>query len=55
MAVQLLLIIFIIILERYANRSDTKKVEEKKLINDEVDGQQETYFSNEEMFKRTTT
>ena len=31
MAKELLLIIVIIILERYANRSDTKKVEEKRL------------------------
>lgn len=34
MAGQLLLIIFIIIIERYANRSDTKKVEEKHLVDE---------------------
>lgn len=35
MAKELLLVIAIIILERYANRSDTKKVEEKGLTEDE--------------------
>lgn len=35
MAKELLLIIFIIIIERYANRSDTKKVEEKRLDEEE--------------------
>lgn len=53
MAGQLLLVIFVIIIERYANRSDTKKVEEKKLVEDKDD--KKSFFSNEEMFKRTTT
>lgn len=49
------MILVIIIIERYANRSDTKKVEEKKLVNDNEEEKKKSFFSNEEMFKRTTT
>jgi len=35
MAKELLLVITIIIIERYANRSDTKKIEEKRLDEEE--------------------
>jgi hypothetical protein len=34
MAITVLLIITILIIERYANRSDTKKIEEKKLVDE---------------------
>jgi len=55
MAKELLLVIFIIIIERYANRSDTKKVEEKR-VSEEVDEKpKKSFFSNDDMFKRTTT
>lgn len=55
MASQLLLIITVIIIERYANRSDTKKIEEKRTIGDEEEDKKKTFFSNDDMFKRTTT
>lgn len=55
MAKELLLIIFVMIIERYANRSDTKKVEEKRLSEDEEETKKKGFFSNDEMFKRTTT
>jgi len=55
MAVTVIGVIVVIIVERYANRSDTKKVEEKKLAEDEDADKKKSFFSNEEMFKRTTT
>jgi len=55
MAITLILVIFIIIVERYANRSDTKKIEEKKLPEDDDAENKKSFFSNEDMFKRTTT
>jgi hypothetical protein len=57
MAVTLLVIIMIIILERYANRTDTKAAEEnrKKLKNELDSSKKSGFFSNDEMFKRTTT
>jgi len=57
MAVTLLVIVVIIVLERYANRTDTKAAEEnrKKLKNDLDSSKKEGFFSNDEMFKRTTT
>jgi hypothetical protein len=54
MAITVLLVITILIIERYANRSDTKKVEEKKLVEDATE-HKKSFFSNEDMFKRTTT
>ena len=53
MAMTVLLIITIIIIERYANRSDTKKIEEKSVSTDQE--KKKTFYSNDEMFKRTTT
>ena len=57
MALTLLVIIIIIVLERYANRSDTKAAEEnrKKLKSDLDATKKKGFFSNDEMFKRTTT
>jgi hypothetical protein len=54
MAVAVLEILFIIIVERYANRSDTKKVEEKSLV-DEDEEKKKQFFSNDDMFKKTQT
>lgn len=56
MAFTVLGILVLIILERYANRSDTRKVEEKSL-SEEAEGQKnkQNFFSNDDMFKRTTT
>lgn len=54
MALTIILVLFIMMIERYANRTNTKKVEEKNL-QDEGDEQKKSFFSNDEMFKRTTT
>lgn len=57
MALTLLVIVMIIVLERYANRTDTKAAEEsrKKLKNELDSKEKKGFFSNDEMFKRTTT
>lgn len=55
MAIMVLFIITIIIIERYANRSDTKKIEEKAFKTDDDSTKKKSFFSNDEMFKRTTT
>lgn len=54
MAITILLVIAVMIIERYANRTNTKKVEEKKINEFQVE-QKQSFFSNDEMFKRTTT
>lgn len=54
MAMTVLVVITIMIIERYANRSDTKKVEEPKIVEDK-DSKKKSFFSNDDMFKRTTT
>lgn len=54
MAMTIILVLVVMMIERYANRTNTKKVEEKKL-QDEGDEQKKSFFSNDEMFKRTTT
>lgn len=55
MAVTLIFIIGLIIVERYANRTDTKAVEQKRgeggLTEDKAAG----FFSAQDMFKRTST
>lgn len=57
MAVALLVISIIIVLERYANRTDTKAAEEKRkqLKNDSGSSGAGNFFSNDEIFKRTST
>ena len=57
MAITLLVISIIIVLERYANRTDTKAAEEKRkqLKNDLDPSKTGSFFSNDEMFKRTST
>lgn len=55
MALTVIIVLFIMIVERFANRTDTKKIEEKKIDDDEAIEQKKSFFSNEEMFKRTTT
>lgn len=55
MAVTVMFILFILLVERYANRTDTKKVEEKKTLYEEGSKGEKTFFGNDEMFKRTTT
>jgi hypothetical protein len=52
-ALTMVVLIFIMILERIANRTDTKKVEKKTLIGSTKDDQ--GFFNNEEMFKKTST
>jgi hypothetical protein len=54
MAITVIGVLVIIIIERYANRSDTKKIEEKSLV-DEKKSQEKAFFGNDEMFKRSTT
>jgi len=54
MAVTVIGVLVIIIIERYANRSDTKKIEEKNLV-DNNKTQGKAYFGNDDMFKRSTT
>lgn len=54
MASTVLGVLVLIIVERYANRSDTKKVEEKRIEEDEQE-KKKSFFSNDDMFKRTTT
>mmetsp|Transcript_21579 Transcript_21579/g.33227 ORF Transcript_21579/g.33227 Transcript_21579/m.33227 type:complete len:988 (-) Transcript_21579:2058-5021(-) len=56
MAVTLLVLIIIIIIERYANRTDTKAVDEerKKSKGGNIDGNA-GFFNQEEIFSRTTT
>jgi flagellar basal body rod protein FlgF len=53
MAITLVVVILIIIIERLASRTDTKKVEHKEVSNGMLESKQ--YFSSEEMFKRTST
>lgn len=57
MAIALLVISIIIVLERYANRTDTKAAEEKRkqLKNDLGSSKSGNFFSNDEIFKRTST
>jgi UDP-N-acetylenolpyruvoylglucosamine reductase len=58
MAITLLVISIIIVLERYANRTDTKAAEEKrKQLSNDLDPSKTagSFFSNDEMFKRTST
>lgn len=53
-ALTMVLLIFVMLLERVVNRTDTKKVETKGTIdtkNDETKG----YLSQEEIFKKTST
>lgn len=54
MAITVLFVIILMIVERYANRSDTKKIEENKFLTPEQENKK-GFFSNDEMFKRTTT
>jgi len=54
MAVCLLTIVFIIILERYISRTDTKAPESsKKAIKDEIEAESRGYFKD--VFERSTT
>lgn len=53
MAVCLIIIITLIIIERYINRSDTKKITTRGI--DVEDHVQNKYLSSEEMFKRSST
>lgn len=56
MAGTALLVLVIIIIERYANRSDTKKIEEDgRLGGEDEKTKKRSFFSNDEMFKRTST
>jgi hypothetical protein len=52
-ALTMVVLIFIMILERIANRTDTKKVEKKSLIESTKDDQ--GFFKSEEMFKKNNT
>jgi len=54
MAMTVIVILVVMIIERYANRSDTKKVEENKLVTEE-DQKKKSFFSNDDIMKRTTT
>ena len=53
MAISLIVVIIIIIIERYVNRSDTKAVSQKGIDTD--GGKKSKFFSEADMFKRTST
>jgi hypothetical protein len=57
MAVTICFLCFIIIVERYANRTDTKHVEEKRqrLSKLPKQGEEENFFKADEIFKKTST
>jgi len=56
MALTLIVVIIIIIIERYANRTDTKAVVDKRLKNKDTKlDNQKSFFSSDEIFKRTNT
>ena len=59
MALTLCAILVVIVIERYANRTDTKAVVEKRVKNKEYLSQKQkegtSFFSSEDIFKRTTT
>ena len=54
MAVTLLVLIVIIIIERYANRTDTKAVEDDKRKKKDP-AEKANFFSQDEVFSRTST
>lgn len=43
----------VMLIERIANRTDTKKVEKKEIV--ESNGKENSFFKNEEMFKKSQT
>ena len=53
MAIVLLTVIFIMLMERYTNRTDTK-VEEKKRLS-ETKNDKEGFFNQDEMFQKAST
>ena len=47
------ILIMVMLIERIANRTDTKKVEKKEIV--ESNGKENSFFKNEEMFKKSQT
>jgi hypothetical protein len=52
-ALTMVVLIFIMILERIANRTDTKEVEKKSIV--ETGKEDQSFFSNEDVFKKSST
>lgn len=56
MAVTLCVIMLLVIVERYANRTDTKEIIQKRAKNiDKGKSAEEQFFGQEAIFQRTTT